>query len=130
LDHSVVFKGFVAWEDVIALYQDAHVFVLPSFNEGMSIALLEAMASGLPVIVTDTGGTKELVKEENGLVVPWADTDALANALASLLESPDRMRSMGQNSRRVSMQFDWKQFTRRHVALFSRVVEDHSGVIL
>jgi phosphatidylinositol alpha-1,6-mannosyltransferase len=130
LDHSVEFKGFVAWEDVIALYQNAHVFVLPSFNEGMSIALLEAMASGLPVIVTDTGGTQELVSEENGLVVPWADPDALADALAFLLESPERMRRMGQNSRRVALQFDWEHFTRRHVALFSRVLEDSAGVQL
>lgn len=127
LDHRVEFKGFVAWEDVIALYRNAHVFVLPSFNEGMS-ALLEAMASGLPVIVTDGGGTKELVSEKNGLVVLWAVPDALASALAFLLESPERMRRMGQNSQRIAMQFDWEHFTRRHVALFSRVLEDSSGV--
>jgi len=126
LDTIVEFKGFVDWEEVIALYQKAHVFVLPSYNEGMSIALLEAMASGLPVIVTDTGGTKELVKKENGMVVPWADADALANALTSLFESPIRMCSMGHNSRSIAMQFNWEKFTWRHMVLFSRMLENSS----
>jgi len=124
LDQSVEFKGFVSWEEVIALYQNAHIFVLPSFNEGMSIALLEAMASGLPVIVTDTGGTQELVKEENGLVVPWGDADVLADALAFLIESPDQMRKMGQNSREIVINFDWKQFTQQHVDLLHRVLQN------
>jgi glycosyltransferase involved in cell wall biosynthesis len=128
LNHNVEFKGFVTWEDVIDLYQNAHIFVLPSFNEGMSIALLEAMASGLPVIVTDTGGTQELVNEENGLIVPWADPEALADALVYLLESPERMRRMGLNSRRIAMQFDWQNFTRHHIDLLYRVFEDSRGV--
>jgi hypothetical protein len=64
-----------------AVYQEADVFVLPSQQEGMSIALLEAMASGLPVIVTDTGGTAELVTQgENGEIVTWADVPALIRA--------------------------------------------------
>jgi glycosyltransferase involved in cell wall biosynthesis len=130
LTDSIEFKGFVPWEDVIALYQKAHVFVLPSFNEGMSIALLEAMASGLPVIVTDTGGTKELVSEENGLIVPWADPERLADALASFLESPDRIGRMGQNSRRIAMEFDWQHFTQRHIELFSQVLKDSAEVQL
>jgi len=123
LDGVAAFKGFVPWDDVIALYEKAHIFVLPSFNEGMSIALLEAMASGLPVIVTDTGGTRELVNEENGMVVPWADPEALANALALLLESPDRMCKMGRKSRETAVRFDWRQFTQRHVNLFCRVLK-------
>ena len=63
-------------------YAAAHVFVLPSYNEGMSVALLEAMASGLAVVVTPTGGTPELVEPEvNGFIFDWADVDGLTTHL-------------------------------------------------
>ena len=75
-------------------------------------------------MVTDIGRTNKLVGEENGLVVPWADSEAVAYALASLFESTIRIRRMGQNSLRIAMQFDWEEFTERHVALFSHVQED------
>ena len=56
-------------EKIAARYAAAHVFVLPSYNEGMSVATLEAMASGLAVVVTPTGGTPELVRRRS----QWAD---------------------------------------------------------
>ena len=65
----VVFKGYVNHDSIGEIYRNSDLFVLPSQNEGMSNALLEAMASGLPVIVTDTGGTSELL-DGNGVVVP------------------------------------------------------------
>ena len=64
---QVKFQGYIPREEIPANYSQAHVFVLPSYNEGMSVATLEAMASGLPVIVSRTPGTEELVREgENG----------------------------------------------------------------
>ncbi|MGH7796366.1 MAG: glycosyltransferase, partial [Candidatus Binatia bacterium] len=59
----VRFAGYVPREQINAYYNQAHVFVLPSFNEGMSLAALEAMAAGLPLVLTRTGGTEELVEE-------------------------------------------------------------------
>lgn len=126
LEDVVQFKGSVPWQDVLALYQQAHVFALPSFNEGMSIALLEALASGLPVIVTDTGGTRELVNAENGLVIPWADPEALAKAMATFIGSPALCSKLGRNSREVALRFDWQRATERHVELFERALQ-HSG---
>ena len=57
----VVFKGYVNHDNIGEIYRNSDLFVLPSQNEGMGSALLEAMASGLPAIVTDTGGTSELL---------------------------------------------------------------------
>ncbi|MDL1964023.1 MAG: glycosyltransferase family 4 protein, partial [Deltaproteobacteria bacterium] len=65
----VMFKGYVNHDSIGEIYRKSDLFVLPSQNEGMSNALLEAMASGLSVIVTDTGGTTELL-DGNGVVVP------------------------------------------------------------
>ncbi|MFQ5855267.1 MAG: glycosyltransferase [Anaerolineae bacterium] len=105
---AVTFTGFVSRDDMPAVYRQSDIFVLPSQNEGMSIALLEAIASGLPVVVTDTGGTAELVREGiNGLVVPWADVPALTDALAMLVQDEQAQRRMGRESRRIVRQFSW-----------------------
>lgn len=120
---SVTFKGFVARDRMPAVYQEADVFVLPSEQEGMSIALLEAMASGLPVIVTDTGGTAELVtKGENGEIVPWADVPALVRALRELLQADDLRRRMGAENRRRVLRFGWPALATRYLELCARVM--------
>jgi glycosyltransferase involved in cell wall biosynthesis len=85
LDGAVEFLGFR--EDVEGLYAAASVFALPSRYEGLSVALGEAMASGLPAVVADVGELRELVLDgENGFVVPVADPEALADRLRRLLE--------------------------------------------
>jgi phosphatidylinositol alpha-1,6-mannosyltransferase len=106
LDDVVRFLGYVPWQEMPALYAAVDLFVLPSYNEGMSVALLEAMASGLPVVVTPTGGTEELM-DGNGLLVPWADPAALAGALARLLSSPETRATMGGRSRELALQRTW-----------------------
>jgi glycosyltransferase involved in cell wall biosynthesis len=118
---AVVFKGVVPREQMPAVYQEADVFVLPSQQEGMSIALLEAMASGLPVIVTDTGGTAELVTQgQNGEIVTWADVPALIRALHHVMHADDRQR-MGEESRRRAVEFGWPALATRYLELCARV---------
>jgi glycosyltransferase involved in cell wall biosynthesis len=119
----VTFVGFVSRGDMPAVYHDADAFVLPSQNEGMSIALLEAMASGLPVIVTDTGGTAELVHEGvNGIIVPWADPAALADAMERLAGDDRARRHMGEQSLRIVKHSSWSEITRQYVALFEQII--------
>ena len=81
---------------------DAELFVMSSDYEGFPNALLEAMAIGLPVVSTDfsTGIASELVEQENGLVVPVNDEDALAEAMKSLLSDRERRMKMGGNNRK------------------------------
>lgn len=120
---AVTFAGFVPRERMPAVYREADVFVLPSQQEGMSIALLEAMAAGLPVIVTDTGGTAELVTQgENGEIVPWADVPALTRALQGSLNAEGRRRQMGRESRKRAMQFGWPVLAARYLDLCARVM--------
>lgn len=116
LDDFVNFSGYVSWRRVVEAYENADIFALPSFNEGMSIALLEAVAAGLPVVVTDTGGTAEVVRG-NGLIVPWADSHALADALARLIDSPQLRREMGQRSREIAQEFSWESVTRQYISV-------------
>lgn len=72
------------------------VFVMPSLKEGLGLALMEAMASGLPVIGSDIGGIKSLIKDGfNGLLIKPADVGQLSKAILSLLQNPDRAKSLG-----------------------------------
>lgn len=119
----VDFRGFVPREGMPAVYGDADIFVLPSQSEGMSIALLEAMASGLPVVVTATGGTDELVGEgQNGLVVQWADVPGLARALGLLADQPQLRAAMGAESRARASALAWDEITRQYVELMRQAV--------
>ncbi|HZQ05896.1 MAG TPA: glycosyltransferase family 4 protein [Anaerolineae bacterium] len=126
----VQFAGYVPREEIAKWYANAHVFVLPSYNEGMSVATLEAMAAGLPIVVTRTGGTKELVQEGvNGLTFQWSDVDTLTAHLKFLALHRPRAREMGNASRRRARQFSWDAAAARYLEMFStfpqRAAESH-----
>jgi len=97
-DFDIRFVG--QQEDVLSWYQAADVFVQPSRFEGMSNALLEAMACGLPVVATDVGGNRELVEHgRGGLLVPPGDPVALAGALQYILRDAHCRASLGVAAR-------------------------------
>jgi glycosyltransferase involved in cell wall biosynthesis len=83
------------------------IFVLPSLSEGLSSAILEAMATSLPIIATEVGGIPELVKNgDNGLLVAPADPESLSLAIQRLVDNPDESRRMGLRGRnRMEEQF-------------------------
>ena len=119
LGDRVCFSGYVPREKIAKHYAGAHVFVLPSYNEGMSVALLEAMASGLAVVVTPTGGTSELVEPEiNGLVFDWGDVDTLTAHLRRLAQDRSLVRRMGQAARQRAREFSWDRAALRYVEIF------------
>jgi phosphatidylinositol alpha-1,6-mannosyltransferase len=119
LQDRVRFLGYVPREEIARYYAIAHVFVLPSYNEGMSVALLEAMAAGLPVVVTRTGGTEELVDPGvNGLIFNWADSDTLAHQLRRLATNRDLARKMGIASRIIAARFSWGTAAARYIEIF------------
>lgn len=95
LQDRVIFIGDVT--GVPALLKRAEIAVLcPKSNEGLSNAILEYQAAGLPVIATDCGGNRELVRDgENGFIIPIGDSRELAKRLKELLDHPDRACSMG-----------------------------------
>jgi glycosyltransferase involved in cell wall biosynthesis len=86
--------------DVRQLLQAFDMFALTSLSEGYSMALLEACASGLPIVATDVGGNREIVVDgRNGLMVVPADEEAFAGAITALLREPGRAAQMGQAGR-------------------------------
>ena len=109
--------------DVPALYARADFGVLCSNAEGLSNAVMEGMAAGLPMVVTRVGGNPELVADgERGLVVPPEQPEALAEAFLTLLADRERGRHMGQEARRfVERELSLERMVRRHDALYQRV---------
>ena len=116
------FAGYVPREQIAARYAAAHVFVLASYNEGMSVATLEAMAAGLPLVVTRTAGTAELVAEDvNGFTFDWADVDALTAHLRRLATNRALVRRMGAASRVRAAGFTWDNAADEFRSLFDRM---------
>jgi len=108
-------------EDVPQLLSCMDVFVLPSLAEGISNTILEAMASGLPVLATASGGNVELVEADvTGKLFPVGDDQTLADQLAFLADHPDRRRALGQGAReRVTRQFDWEVTVDAYLAVYN-----------
>ncbi|OYU76345.1 MAG: hypothetical protein CFE45_31680, partial [Burkholderiales bacterium PBB5] len=98
---SVQCLGWVAGEPKQQLIAAASAFVLPSYNEGSPVAVLEAMAHGVPVVCTPVGGVPDIVADgQEGLLVPVGDSAALADALLRLTSQPALREALGQAGRR------------------------------
>jgi glycosyltransferase involved in cell wall biosynthesis len=111
-------------EELPALYRQASLFVLPSNEEGLGIVLLEAMASGLPVVSTRSGGPETCVVEgETGYLTPVGDAEALASRMQTLLEDTDLRRHMGKAGRRmVETRFSIEAAGRPFLEVYDRLL--------
>jgi glycosyltransferase involved in cell wall biosynthesis len=121
-----VHRGLSAGSEALQrLYREADAFVLPTLADCHSIASLEAMASGLPVVTTRVGANPEIVEEgETGFLVEAGDAGALARALTALVDDAGRARAMGQRGRRRAERlFDARRTVDRLVAEARRAAE-------
>ncbi len=116
-DH-VRFLGYRS--DVSELLSTADLFVLSSRSEGISLTLLEAMATGLPIVATDVGGNREVVVPgETGLLVPSQDPATMAAAMHELLSQPAIAQQMGAaGRRRAEDEFDLRRVVARYEQLY------------
>jgi glycosyltransferase involved in cell wall biosynthesis len=100
LAQRVHFRGALAHAETLAQVAQADVFVLASFAEGLPVALMEAMALGVPCVSTTIAAIPELISNgENGLLVPPANSEALSLAITKLANDPELRRRLGRNAR-------------------------------
>lgn len=114
-------------EDVWEVMRAFDVFVLPSQYEGLSFALLEAMALALPVVVTDVVGTRDVVADQvSGMVVPANVPVAMADAILSLLQYPQRAHRLATAGRQeVVAEFSLERMLDRHQVLYEELCSGH-----
>lgn len=113
---GLVFHGSVPRPELFAAYARADALVFPTLCDGFGMVALEAMAHGLPVIVTDQAGAAEFVTRENGLVVPAADAEALADALRWCLDNRGRLAAMRWAALDTARARQWPDYRRDLVA--------------
>jgi len=108
IDRHLVFAGYRSQEEVGEYLRQSDIFILPSFAEGVPVSLMEAMVTGIPVVATNVGGVSELVQSEHtGLLVPPADSEALAQAIARYQDDQELRRRVAAHGReRVIQQYN------------------------
>lgn len=131
ISSKVNFYGYINRESLYSVYKSADVFVLPTITiygqtEGLGVVLLEAMASGVPVIGSNTGGITDIIEDGvNGLLVPEGDPQALADAIIRILENPDlaeRFRKAGLET--VRDRFSWDVITDQFVEVYQEILKE------
>ncbi|MFD2129650.1 glycosyltransferase [Pseudogracilibacillus auburnensis] len=112
--------------DIPQLLANSDLFVLPSNCEGMSVAVLEAMASSKLVIATDVGGTAEIIREETGIIIPPYDKQQLYSAIKKVIEMREKKRKeMGKKAReRVEKEFDINETVKKTERLYDRLLTE------
>ena len=117
---GVVFRGQLTGNDLPAIYRESAILVLPAIAEAMPNVVLEAMAAGLAIVTTPTGGSEVL--RGNGIVVPHADTAALRDALVAYLTEPGLVKQHGCISRRLAEGMSWSAVASCCLALYREVI--------
>jgi glycosyltransferase involved in cell wall biosynthesis len=119
-------SGSVPRETVLQLFNKASIFVLPSYYEGLPMAILEALAAGLPVIATPVGGIPEVVQDAfNGFLLAPGDIQALKGALEKLVMDADLRKIMGDRSRKIAERdLDVAAYVENLTALYLRLKEN------
>lgn len=129
LTHTIILPG--SFDDPNDLFYAADAFVQPSFEEGMSLALAEAMAAGVPTISCDIPSNRKLVDSEvHGLLVPPRDPSAMAKAMIRVLDDPDSAQRLALNARqRIQDQYSLETMAERHLEVIGHVIDSRARLM-
>ena len=121
--------GILGQKELAALYREADVFVFPSVNEGLPLALLEAMSAGLPAIACRGTGAEDLLMPGcNGMLVPGRDVGALASTLMWCYENRRQLPAMGEAARaRIEEEFTLAHYAERLLESYRSAADTRTG---
>ena len=126
LENKIKLLGRKSKQEIISILQESDVFISSSSSENFSVAVLEALSAGLPVVATLCGGIKECIDEKNGLLVPVEDVNALADAIVNICKNIDNYdrKAIAENCKqRFAPSVIAKQLT----DIFEEVIASHNS---
>jgi len=121
LGNIIEFTGRINAEDMPQVYRQNDIFISASMQEGMSNAMLEAMASGLPLITTRCEGAEELIAD-NGLVVENANAEEIAKAVRKIADDRQTYKQMAVAARRQAQKFTWNKVASQYTELYHKIL--------
>lgn len=105
IPENVFLEGRKDFKDIELYLEHADLFLLPSYSEGFSVALLEAMSKGLPCIATDVGANKDMIEDKGGIIIPIKDTPAIVQALKKISQPTVRRAMSEWNIQKVKNEY-------------------------
>ncbi len=120
LGNIIEFTGRIDTEDMPQVYRQNDIFISASMQEGMSNAMLEATASGLPIVTTRCEGVEELI-DNNGLVVEDANAEDIARAVRKITDDRQTYKQMSLAARRQAERFTWSSTAEKYLSLYERI---------
>ncbi len=120
---GVVYLRPLSGEEIIPWYQKAHIFVLPSIDEGFGMVTVEALAAGLPVVVTKNVGSSDIVDDgKEGFIVPIRDSEALKEKILFFYNNPEKIKEMSKAALEKAKEYSREKFTERMIEAYSRMI--------
>ena len=121
---NINFLGCVTHDKMKEIYMNAHVFVFPSLAEGMTLAGLEAMGCGLPIICTENTGVNDIVRNgENGFVIPASDSQQLKEKIEWFVEHYDQISIMGYNAYNTAKMYTWDNYNLNIIDAIKNIID-------
>ena len=122
LKSNVIFHGYLSVNELLSFYKNCRIFCHPSLSEGFCHTTLEAMASGRPVVSTDTNGSEMVEHNKTGFVVPTGDSEAISDAILRILNNDDLTYKMGINARsKVEKEYDWHKLAKKYYEIYCKL---------
>jgi len=125
LSENIYFHGFITHDKIKKTYINSDVFVFPSFTEGMTLAGLEAMGSGLPIICTHNSGVNDLViNGKNGFVIPVGDFRSIKNKIQWFINNKNLIPEMGINAKQTAEKYTWDNYKNNVVKVINSILKN------
>lgn len=123
LNKNIIFYGSTDRITLANLYFKSSIFVLPSVEEGLSMAIAQAMASGLPVVCTTNTGAKDIVtNNQDGFIVPIRDVDILAERILWCYQNQDICKNMGNLAKQNASNFTWDNYGQKIFDIYQKII--------
>ena len=126
LENNIKVIGWIGFNEKIELLKESATLVLPSYNEGLPMAVLEGMAAGKAIISTTVGAIPEVIKEENGILIEAGDVDALSDALIKCSSEIDVIKQMSiNNKKKIDDEFSMKIMHKKLIQYYECVMQEN-----